>query len=441
MDFGPFNQPEVRIQSDRRITGLSRSTQVTVMGMLLVLALGMSTVARAQVDQVRAAQYFKEAAVLCEREGGRLWGVSLCGPMVIADAATQTIAANRPMPAANRPAVLGFANAALDWGGERWSTFVWQRMPQDERQRGVLMLHELFHRIQPQLGFFLPEPNNSHLETVDGRYWLQLEWRALAKALGSSGIDRTSALADALAFRAARRALFPTAANNERILEIQEGLAQYTGTVAVATTSAEAVTMVVEQLTKAATQETFIRTFAYPSGAAYGVLLDGSSPGWRQKLVPTDDFGDLVRAAAKVGDLASGEAAAARYGGAELRQAEQKREQDRAALVRELKRRFVEGPVLIIPRARTASFVTTGMVPIPGAGTIYPTYRAVTDWGTLVAERVLMSADQSTVAVPAPASVTGAELAGDGWTLKLAPGWVVRPGARSGDFVVIRDQR
>ena len=188
-------------------------------------------------------------------------------------------------------------------------------MPQDERQRGVLMLHELFHRIQPQLGFSLPEPNNSHLETVDGRYWLQLEWRALAKALGSSGIDRTSALADALAFRAARRALFPTAADNERILEIQEGLAQYTGTVAVATTSAEAVTMVVEQLTRAATQETFIRTFAYPSGAAYGVLLDGSSPGWRQKLVPTDDFGDLVKAAAKVGDLASGEAAAARYGG------------------------------------------------------------------------------------------------------------------------------
>ena len=79
--------------------------------------------------------------------------------------------------------------------------------------------------------------------------------------------------------------------------------------------------------------------------------------------------------------------------------------------------------------------------PDPRRRQIYPTYRAVTDWGTLVAERVLMSADQSTVAVPAPASVMGADLAGDGWTLKLAPGWVVRPGARSGDFVVIRDQR
>ena len=36
--------------------------------------------AAAQVDQARAEQYFKEAQALCERDGGRLWGVSLCGP-------------------------------------------------------------------------------------------------------------------------------------------------------------------------------------------------------------------------------------------------------------------------------------------------------------------------------------------------------------------------
>ena len=32
--------------------------------------------AAAQVDQARAEQYFKEAQTLCERDGGRLWGVS-----------------------------------------------------------------------------------------------------------------------------------------------------------------------------------------------------------------------------------------------------------------------------------------------------------------------------------------------------------------------------
>jgi hypothetical protein len=36
----------------------------------------------------------QEVQVLCERDGGRLWGVSLCGPMVIGDMRTQTFARN-----------------------------------------------------------------------------------------------------------------------------------------------------------------------------------------------------------------------------------------------------------------------------------------------------------------------------------------------------------
>ncbi|MBA2258202.1 MAG: hypothetical protein H0W18_04860 [Acidobacteria bacterium] len=109
----------------------------------------------------------------------------------------------------------------------------------------------------------------------------------------------------------------------------------------------------------------------------------GGSPGWTRKLVPTDDLGDLVKAAAQIGDLVAPDTAAMRYGGAELRQAEQKRELQRAAVVKDLKRRFVDGPVLVIPRARKAVFITTGMMPIPEAGTIYPGYRTTTDWGEL----------------------------------------------------------
>lgn len=85
--------------------------------------------AHAQVDNARAAEYFAEAAALCERDAGKLWGVSLCGPMVFADAATQTVATNRPAPDAPRPRAIGFANSAVDWGGERWSTFVWSFIP------------------------------------------------------------------------------------------------------------------------------------------------------------------------------------------------------------------------------------------------------------------------------------------------------------------------
>ena len=59
--------------------------------------------ALAQVDQERAVAYFKEARAVCERDGGRLWGVSICAPMVIGDARTQTFATSQPPPDAPRP--------------------------------------------------------------------------------------------------------------------------------------------------------------------------------------------------------------------------------------------------------------------------------------------------------------------------------------------------
>jgi hypothetical protein len=396
--------------------------------------------AAAQVDQERAAQYFAEAAALCEREAGRLWGVSLCGPMVFADAATSTIATNQPAPSAPRPVILGFANAAMDWGGTRWATFVWPMLaaaaPPD---RARLMLHELFHRIQPQLGLFVADRPNDHLETADGRYWLQLEWRALASALASRGAERTGAVSEALAFRARRRSLFPDAAERERLLEVQEGLAQYTGTVAAAADTAEAIASAIEQLTKAPQYETFLRTFAYPSGAAYGILLDAWSPGWTRRIKATDDLGAMLAAAANVVPTSNVDSAAGRYDGPVLRIAEEQRAERHKLRVAELRRRFVEGPVLVMPRAPVASFVSSGITQIPGAGTVVPTYRATGPWGRLEATSVLVAPDQSTLTVPAGGLTRGKTITGDGWTLELAPGWELRAGARAGDYQVVRD--
>src|SRR3982751_2645529 len=176
-------------------------TAVLVYGVI-----GQPASAGAQVDQQLAQQYFKEAQAFCDRDGGKLWGVSLCGPMVIADAATGTIATNQPAPEGARPRSLGFVNATAQWGGVEWSTFVWQLLASSDTSfRGMLMMHELFHRVERPLGLMTEDGQNSHLDTLDGRYWQLLEWRALARALGSSGAERTAAVQDALAFRFARR--------------------------------------------------------------------------------------------------------------------------------------------------------------------------------------------------------------------------------------------
>src|SRR5215204_7253606 len=93
--------------------------------LLAYVVIGHPPPAVAQIDQQRAQAYFKEAQALCERDGGRLWGVSLCGPMVFADRRTQTIATNQPAPDGPRPPVLGLVNAPVEWGGERWTAFFW----------------------------------------------------------------------------------------------------------------------------------------------------------------------------------------------------------------------------------------------------------------------------------------------------------------------------
>ncbi len=396
----------------------------------------------AQVDQERAAAYFAEAAALCEREGGRLWGISLCGPMVVADAETGTIATNQPAPDVPRSPILGYANTALEWGDERWSAFVWQLIPAaDAGARGRLMMHELFHRIQlQQLGLYIPisAGENDHLDTLEGRYWLQLEWRALARALEASAAERVAAVRDALAFRAQRRAIFPGSAENERAGEINEGLAQYTGTRAAFASSRKATADAIEQLQESPEKESFVRTFAYASGTAYGLLLDVWSPGWSRRLEVTDDLGHLLMAAAAIQPSADAEAVARRYGGPELRTVEEKRAVEHAARIAELRRRFVEGPVLVLPRGKNASFITTGVTPVPGVGTVFPTYRVSGKWGSLEATKgVLVSPDGNRLSVPAPASVEGRALSGDGWTITLEPGWEARPGPRAGDFEVL----
>jgi hypothetical protein len=402
---------------------------------------GHAQPAVAQVDQQRAQEYFKDAQALCERDGGRLWGVSICGPMVIADMRTQTMATSQPAPAGDRPRLIGIVNAPVQWGGATWGAYVWDFVVNTTpRGRKELFLHELFHGVQPQLGLMAPALTPEHLDAADGRYWLRIEWRAVARALRESGEQRNLAVRDALAFRQARRTLYATSVDNERAQEITEGLAAYTGTVLAAESPADATVGALELLAGAEAAESFVRTFAYISGPAYGLLLDASSPGWRRTVRGTDDLAMLVMRALAVEPASDALASAARYGGAEIRASEEKRDQERQARLAELRRQFIEGPVLIIPGGGSGSSDSRGAVVIPGEGTVFfHTYRASGAWGTLEAENgVLAASDGRSRRVPAPVRRDDGTFSGDGWTFKPAPGWIIREGARPGDYEVVR---
>ena len=409
---------------------------------LTCVVAGYPMPAAAQVDQQRAQEYFEEARALCERDGGRLWGVSLCGPMVIADAATGTIATSQPAPAGDRPRALGFVNAPVRWGGITWSAYIWQMIPRDRAERGRLFMHELFHCIQPGLGWGPMPPGageSTHLDSLEGRYWMRLEWRALARALGASGAARTSAIADALAFRAARHQRFPGAAAAEHVVDINEGIATYTQFVTGSDGPQDAIRAARAGLAAAETGESFVRTFAYASGAGYGLLLDALSPGWHRKITAASDVGQLLSAAAGVTAAPDAAASAARYDGASLRAAEEHRDRQQQAIVADLRRRYVDGPVLVVPRAGSGSINNMGATVIPGAGTVFRAMANKGAWGSFDARSgALVSADGETISLPAPVVVDATTLKGEGWTATVGPGWAVQTGPRPGSFRVVR---
>jgi hypothetical protein len=415
--------------------------------LFLLVMPGAATVAEAQVKPEVAKQYFEEVTKLCERDAGRLWGVSLCGPMVIFDQATGTRATSQPEPEGPLPRFPGYADGPVSWGGIRWFAFPLFMLAQtdaDVRQQN--MLHGLFHRIQPELGFVTgTDGRNEHLDTLEGRIWIQLEWRALRRAIESSGSGRADAMAeamaDALAFRRERHRLFPGAAENERLDEIREGLASYTGVAVWANSPADARRAAQSALAGGESQPSFVGNFEAHSGPAYGVLLDALLPEWRRQLRSTSDLADLLASATKRPATTDVAAAAARYDGATLRTAEEMRDRAQQTRVAELRRRFVDGPVLTMPAGGTGTSDTTGSVGIPGVGTVlFRNFTQSGQWGQLNADGgVLRGADGTTLSVPVTGPLEGATLRGEGWSVTLNSGWVVRPAARSGSFVIVRE--
>ena len=101
----------------------------------------------------------------------------------------------------------------------------------------------------------------------------------------------------------------------------------------------------------------------------------------------------------------------------------------------------MDGPVLMMPAAGSGASDTTGSVGIPGAGTVlFRNFTRSGQWGRLTATRgVLRAADGAMLSVPITEPLEGNTLKGDGWSVTVNSGWVVRPAARPGSFVIVRE--
>ena len=406
----------------------------------------------ASVDPTLAHRYFDEMESICRKDGGALWGVSLCGPMLFVDPQTRTVAANQSDSEGNLkeedgvfigrfPKEMNIANTSTEWAGVEWTMIMWP-LPENEHNRARLMAHESFHRIQDEIGFPGSNPSNAHLDTQEGRVWLQLEWHALRQALLSAREARRATVRDALIFRAVRREIFPDASSEERKLEMNEGLAEYTGMKLCGLSDAENMLALAERLEDAKKRPTFVRSFAYWSGPALGFLLDGLGMSWRKDLKASDDLGILLKDYLNIrlpeNLKTAAEERSQLYDGDVIRKAEEQREALRKKRIAEYRARLVDGPVLVIPLQKMSlQFNPSNLLPLDNLGTVYPTMRVTDSWGILeVSDGALMSPDWSKITVPVPGDPDARPLEGKGWILELKDEWKITAGDREGDYVL-----
>ena len=428
---------------------------------LTFLAVAITRSASAQstpIDIPTAQLYFGEASQLGAADAGRLWGRPVAGPILFVDPGTGFIVANRPdrdgkfdardgVWISKLPEGMAPANTGIDIGGTRWAMIMWP-LPDNRYTRGRLLMHESFHRIQDSVGIPGSNPGNAHLAAADGRIWLRLEMRALAEALLRTGDEKRRALHDALTFRGKRHSLFPVAAEEERQLELNEGLAEYTGYRLSGLPAGVVADRVAVHLAQQEQQESQSRSFAYATGAAYALLLDAIGVSWRSSMKASSSLASHAAAANKITYVRESDAESriAAYAGARMIAFEEAREANRIAQESRLRSRFLDGPVLSLPVGSrfNFSFNPNGAVPLSGLGTVYESSRISDEWGALdvTSGGVLMMRNEKghiTEVIVSSPRVKDGIVDGDGWKLTLAPGWSATESAtRKGRVVVNR---
>jgi hypothetical protein len=415
-----------------------------------ILALSWQTTQCQSIDAPRAKAAFAQAKELSDRDGGHLWGIPLYGPLIFVSPVTREAIANQPdgqgLLHEQQGAWIGtlppdvvIANTATHWAGKHWTMIMWP-LPNHSLPRGRLLAHEMFHRLQDDLHLPANNPQNPQLDTLEGRYWIQLEWRALAAALIETGTAQSSAIRDALAFRSHRHQLFPGSADSERLLEMNEGLAEYTGYALFATDATSARWRIVNDLVNPQAQ-TFVRSFAYISGPAYGLLLDERSPDWRKKLSESSDLGVMLGSTVSTAHVDDVDSRAVVYGSAALRVSEEERATAADAERAHYQQLLVDGPVLTVSDSGKFNYGydPNAVISLPGKGNVNPTMQVSDEWGTLkVEDGALLSSDFKNVMVAAPTSIAGPHIDGPGWVLDLQLGWRIVPAAKAGSYILER---
>ena len=390
-----------------------------------------------------AIQTFSDVSNLLKVDNGKFWGKSLYGPIILIEPQSRIFYSNENNSANDfkkigsifkdcLPADINIANTVINWNDKRWS-MVMLPLPTDITSRNTLVIHELFHRLQPTIGFEnLQEMDNGHLDTYNGRLLLKLELQALDKALSTNErVERLEHIQNALTFRN-KRQKNENFKNAENRLELNEGLAEYTAIMLSGRNTDEMKSHLSKSKSEFYTNSTFVRSFAYQTIPCYGYLLSSKKPNWHREINNktnlTDYFANAfnieilnTQTLEKIAELFD-------YNFQQIQKVETEREKLKIEKIDKLKTRFFKNPTLELQfQNMNISFDPRNITPLENFGTVYPNIRVTDDWGILTVENgALLASDWSKVTVTAPTNISDKIINGNGWKLELNTEWEVK---------------
>jgi hypothetical protein len=414
---------------------------------LVIMAIAFGTTALGQNGSRfndTAASYFDEIKEATGKYQS-LWNKDLYGPILLVEPQTKIVYANYPdltgalakhgnIYSGILPKDVSIANTSTHWGGRDWA-MIMLPLPDSKADRINLMAHELFHSAQKSLGFTPANAmnTNSHLDQKDGRIYLRLELEALKRAVQAvSPIKMETDLSNALTFRKYRHLLYAGADTSENMLELHEGIAEYTGFKISGRNKEESIKHLVNAINDFQKNPTYVNSFAYQTIPLYGYLLDIKKPGWNKEITNKANltqyyinaFGISVPKNLKI----SVETIKDKYSGQSIIAEENGREEKNKKLVAEYKSKFIEQPHFDLKFiSMSISYDPRDIMPLEDKGTVYQAIHVIDKWGVLeVSKGALMSPNWDKITVGLPIAIDSVSANGEGWILQLNKGWTVK---------------
>jgi hypothetical protein len=381
-----------------------------------------------------------ESVMLASKQSEYLWGQNLYGPILLVDPTTRIITANERdsigllKKNGNQffgilPIEMNLANTAVNWSGKKWAMILLP-LPEKKEDRINLIVHELFHLWQLKNGIDQANPMNNHLDQKECRIYLRLELEALKKAVQAENkLEEAEHIKQALLFRQYRQSLYTGSDSTENLLELNEGLAEYTGCMASGRNEQEMILHFVSSIDTFFHTPSYVRSFAYQTIPVYGYLLSKTVSNWSMQISKTENlFAFFLRAFGLANMNADKEFIAVNaltYRGKEIEAEETARKKKNDMQIRQYEIRFVENPHLTIQfEEMQISFDPGNIQPLNEIGTVYPSLRISDRWGILlVSDGALVSSNWSSVTIDTPFKQEGNQIKGNNWTLNLSAGY------------------